>query len=94
MTTTNETRRQVMLMAWSLKREGRQLLDGRSFSQCLTWAWREIKLQAAKAAFAVMRKVRFSRSLIQSPMQRATQLDRRPRLSDFKAAYTTAMVGA
>jgi len=94
MTVTNEIRRQVMLTAWVLKREGRQIKDGRTFAQCLGWAWAHVKREAAKAAFATVRVLRLSPSLICSPLGRRFGGRRYGARRDFKAAYTTAQVGA
>ena len=85
-----ETRRAVLTTAHGLRREGRQLRDGRTWSQCCVWAWRAVKGAAAKAAFAALRHVRMSPSLIRSPIQRVTRTAKRPRWADFKAAYVTA----
>lgn len=92
--TITDTRRAVMTTAHSLRREGRQLHDGRTWSDCMIWAWRSVKAAAAKAAFAAMRTLRLSPSLIRSPIERASTTGRRPRWADFKAAYTTARIGA
>jgi hypothetical protein len=91
---TNADRRRVMLTAWELAREGRQLREARSFADCLRWAWVQVKRELAKAAFATMRVVRLSPSLINSPIART--LNGRPGGAhrDFKAAYVTARIGA
>lgn len=93
MTETNETRRQVMLTAWTIQREGRQLRDGRTFGQCLTWAWVAVKREAARAAFSALRMVRLSPSLIRSPLARVFNGRPRGAHRDFQAALTTARIG-
>ncbi|QUD86963.1 hypothetical protein [Phenylobacterium montanum] len=93
MNAATETRRKVMLTAHLLRREGRQLGDGRNWSDCLRWAWREVKHQAAKAAAAALRMVRLSPSLIRSPIERAVSAQRFGRRADFHAAHMTARLG-
>lgn len=93
MTTTNETRRNVMTTAWVLFREGRQLRDGRTFAQCLGWAWSHVKREAAKVAFAALRLVQFSPSLIRSPIARTLRGRPLGARRDFLAALTTARIG-
>jgi len=94
MTTANETRRNVMLTAWTLRREGRHIRDGRTFGQGLSWAWIAVKRQAAAAIYATLRVVHFSPSLIRSPTQRALTGQRYAGARSYKAALTTARVGA
>jgi hypothetical protein len=91
-TAANETRRNVMLMAWSFKRSE----PGRTFADCLRGAWRFSKRMAETAA-AFMRRaraaggqVRFTRSLIRSPLARKLGPGSR---ADYAASYTTAVVG-
>ena len=91
--TATETRRTVMNTAWGLFREGRTMRDGRTFAQCLGWAWAHVRREIAKAAFAAMQVVRLSPSLIRSPIARASAGLRYGGRSDFKAAYLTARVG-
>jgi hypothetical protein len=94
MTAANQTRRQVMLTAWTLWREGRQLRDGRTFGQCLRWAWAHVKREAAKAAFAALTLVKVAPA-IRSPIARRTYNGRLSGAArDFRASYLTARVGA
>ncbi len=93
MTTTNQTRRTVMNTAWVIFREGRQIRDGRTFAQSLTWAWRQVKFEAAKARNAALRVLRVAPSMIRSPQQRLTSTAPLARQADFKAALTTARLG-
>jgi hypothetical protein len=44
---TNETRRSVMKVAWSLFREAAKAQDPRTFADALSGAWRFIKRMAA-----------------------------------------------
>jgi hypothetical protein len=93
MTTTTEIRRNVMTTGWALFREGRTMRDGRTFADCLRWAWAHVRREMAKAAFAAMQVVRLSPSLIRSPIARASSTERFGRRCDFKAAYMTARLG-
>ena len=93
MTTTTEARRTVMNIAHALRREGKQLSDGRTWSDCLRAAWREVKYRAAKAAAAALHVVRLSPSLIRSPVQRALSTQRFARRADWHAARTTSRIG-
>jgi hypothetical protein len=82
MTTANQTRRTVMLLAWGSFRSN----TGVAFADCLRRAWRYIK----GIGKAPVRHIRFSPSLIRSPLGR--------RLGSFTtadrtAAYTTACFG-
>lgn len=91
--TTTDTRRSVMTTAWVLFREGRTMRDGRTFGQCLGWAWAHVRRELAKLAFAAMRLVRLTPSLIRSPIQRATSTQRYAGRADHRAAYLTSRVG-
>ena len=91
--TTTETRRSVMTTAWVMFREGRTMRDGRTFAQCLGWAWVHVRREIAKTAFHAMRVVRLTPSLIRSPIQRATSTQRFAGRADHRAAYLTARVG-
>ncbi|WP_428149707.1 hypothetical protein [Brevundimonas sp.] len=48
MTTTTETRRSVMKVAWSLFREAARSEDARSFADALAGAWRWVKKLAKR----------------------------------------------
>ena len=94
MTPANQTRRSIMLMAWDAKRTE----PARTFADCLRSAWTLTKRLggfarklAAKAKGAKV--LQLSPSLIRSPLQRVTRRERYGRYADFKAAYTTAVVG-
>ncbi len=94
MTEANATRRSIMLMAWSFRREE----PARAFADCLRGAWKLTKRLggfarklAAKAKGANV--LQLSPSLIRSPLQRVTRRERYGRYADFKAAYITAVVG-
>ena len=93
MNVTNQTRRNVMTAAWAMFREGRTMRDGRTFAQCLGWAWTHVRRELAKAAFAAMQMVQMSPSLIRSPIARASGGTRQGGQRDFKAAYLTARLG-
>lgn len=92
MTTTNQTRRNVMLTAWSFRRAE----PSRPFADCLRGAWRFTKEMAAEVGRFLARakkgggQVRLSRSLVRSPIGRRYG---HGSLRDFTAAYTTALVG-
>ena len=66
MTTTNETRRNVMLIAWSFRRAE----AGRSFADCLRGAWAWIK-NMTKAAPKLARRLRRSRNGIAATVRSA-----------------------
>lgn len=52
MHTTNETRRSVMTVAWSLFREAAKVGQSRTFSDALSGAWRWVKrLHAVRPAW-------------------------------------------
>ncbi len=95
MTPTNQTRRDVMSLAWEFRRSE----PTRRFADCLRGAWAWTKKMAAcaarfmAAADRVGGKARLAPSLIQSPIRRATARRRYGRIDDFKAAYTTAALG-
>ncbi len=69
MTTTTETRRSVMNIAWSAKRAE----PARAFADCLRGAWKWVKASAKHAAKFMAKarrnggRVNFSGSLIRSP---------------------------
>ena len=73
MTTTNETRREVMTAAWGLVRAD----PARSFADALTGAWRWVRNSAARVAEAAAWMARNAghevafRSMIRSPIRRA-----------------------
>jgi hypothetical protein len=84
-----------MLLAWDAKRAE----PARDFADCLRGAWAFARRMADYAAKFMRRsrkhggRVQFSHSVIRSPIERAVALEVRPRVADFKAAYTTARFG-
>ena len=91
---TTSTRRSVMLTAWGFRRSE----PTRPFADCLRGAWAFIKKMdgyarklATKARGAKV--LQLSPSLIRSPIQRTTRGQRYGAYEDFRAAYTTAVVG-
>lgn len=92
----NETRRNVMQMAWSFFREARANGESRSFADCLRGAWAFSKRLAQTAGQFMARarraggRVRLSPSLIRSPLGRSLGHGTQ---RDFQAAYLTARIG-
>lgn len=89
--TTNETRREIMALAWGLFRAD----PARTFADALAGAWRWIKGHAARVAAnavwlarAAGRTVAFG-SMLQSPIRRRVGNG----WSAYKAELTTARVG-
>ena len=83
MTTANQIRREVMLMAWSLKRAE----PTRSFASCLRGAWKMSK-QAAKDAARIIGMMRRGMTTLRvSPMTR--RQDRR-HIGNAEARYQAA----
>ncbi len=94
MNSANATRRNVMLMAWDFRRAE----PSRPFADCLRGAWalsKKLAISVAKllARAAGVQTLQLSPSLIRSPIQRATRLNRYGQRDDFRAAYTTARLG-
>ena len=83
MTTANEIRREVMLMAWGLKRA--ELT--RSFADCLRAAWKMSKQAAKDAARIVSMMHRGMKTLRLSPLSR--RQDRR-HIGNAEARYQAA----
>jgi hypothetical protein len=96
MSPANQIRRNVMLMAWDTRRA----IPGRSFAECLRDAWKyEHGLTQACANLLDRARrnggyVSLSPSLVQSPIRRATTSHRYGGRADYRAAYTTARLGA
>lgn len=95
MTTTNETRRSVMLIAWSSKRAE----PDRSLAACLRGAWAWMKRQAATAAKFMARAarngglLRLSASLIHSPSTKRFAGVRYGRALDRQAGQMISRLG-
>jgi hypothetical protein len=89
MTFNNQTRREVMLLAWDLHRT----YPDRGFADCVRGAWKFTKKLGAKpipkwAGRRGARRVAFSSSLIITPIGRASA-----RRADWHAARTTSRLG-
>ena len=92
---TNSIRREIMLTAWTLKRDE----PSRPFGDCLRGAWKlskamwkhaaKLRLRMAKG----MTHLRLSPSLGRSAIERATATQAYGRVADHKAAYTTSKFG-
>ena len=95
MTITNEVRREIMLQAWAFHRAE----PTRAFGDCLRAAWKFARriASAAKRLLGLARRsggrVRFSPSLIHTPIGAATATARHPGRADWRAARTTARLG-
>lgn len=94
MTAANQTRRNVMLTAWSFQRAE----PDRPFAECLRGAWKWTKGMAKTAAEFRAKarsgaRVDFSPSLIRSPIQRSLTGQRYAGLRDSQAAITTSRLG-
>lgn len=70
MKTTNETRRSVMKVAWSLFREAAKTSEARTFADALAGAWRFIKRMATAKKPAWM-KTTGGRIELRSPIARS-----------------------
>ena len=95
MTPANQTRRTVMLTAWSFRRAE----PTRAFADCLRGAWKWIKRldKATDKFLANARKaggvVRFSPDLTRSPIRRSLSGQRYASRKAYSAAYMTARLG-
>ena len=94
MTITNETRRRIMSLAWDLFRSDRD----RTFADALRGAWKFIRGLAKTAAefrgrARGARHVMLSRSLIRSPIERASSTQRYAGAADGQAARLTSRLG-
>jgi hypothetical protein len=90
MSQANETRRQVMLIAWDLHRADAV----QPFAECLRGAW---KFMRALVAYMPFRRVReachLTPGLIVSPIAGAVGSHRFGARSDFRAGRLTARLG-
>lgn len=98
--TTNETRREVMTMAWSLYRAEANGPSPRTFADALAGAWRWVKRAAERAAEAAAwmgqargKHVRFA-SMIQSPIRRSLAGQRYAGATFASSNYATSRMGA
>jgi hypothetical protein len=96
MNTTNQTRREIMKLAWGLFRAEANGPNPRTFADALAGAWRWIKGAAARLAAAPRwtqgtqaRTVSFG-TMLQSPIRRRVGSG----WSAYKAERVTAAVGA
>lgn len=96
MKTTNETRREIMDLAWGLFRAEVNGPNPRTFADALAGAWRWVKRTAANLAAAPhwaqgshARTVSFG-TMLQSPIRRRVGSG----WSAYKAERVTAAVGA
>lgn len=98
--TANETRREVMLMAWSLYRAEANGPSPRTFADALAGAWRWIKRAAERTAEATAwirqvrgKHVRFA-SMVKSPTRRALAGQRYASAVFASSNYVTSRLGA
>jgi hypothetical protein len=100
MTTANQTRREVMVLAWGKFRYEAHRATGFTFAAALRHAWAWIKGAAARATAALAwaaipaKRVLHLRSVVRSPIDRSLAGGAHAGTLAFKAAYTTARVGA
>lgn len=99
MTAATETRRQVMLLAWSLYRAELRGANPRTFADALAGAWRWVKNTAARIAAAPRwakgaqpRHVSFG-SMLASPIRRSLTGQAYAGVRARQAGYTTAQMG-
>ena len=95
----NQTRRDVMLLAWSKFRYERRRATGFTFAAALRHAWAWIKGEAVRVAAKATRdtmparRVVHLRSVLRSPIDRAQAGQAHAGARAFKAAYTTTQFG-
>jgi hypothetical protein len=100
MTITNETRREIMLLAWRKFRYERAKSAAYSFAEALRHAWVWTKGAPAREAAqrfweaTPVKRVLRLRSAVRSPIARSLTGQRYAARCDYEAAYTTAQVGA
>jgi anti-sigma factor ChrR (cupin superfamily) len=98
MKTTNQTRRDVMQVAWGLFRSDANSANPRSFADALTGAWRWVKNLAKLAvpAWAKGGQVRHIRlrSMVTSPIARSLTGQAYAGLNAASAGYVTSRFGA
>ena len=99
MTAATETRRQVMLLAWSLYRAEVRGPNPRTFADALAGAWRWIKNTAARVAAAPRwakgaqpRHVSFG-SMLASPIRRSLTGQAYAGVNAARAGYVTSALG-
>lgn len=97
---SNQTRREVMLMAWSLYRAEADGPSPRTFSDALAGAWRWVKRAAERTAEAAAwirqargKHVRFA-SMIKSPTRRTLASQRYAGAAFASSNYVTSRMGA
>ncbi|MDI1365810.1 MAG: hypothetical protein PSX79_13285 [bacterium] len=98
MIVNNQTRREVMELAWDLFRSALGTADARSFADALKGAWRYMKKMATWqppkwARGSGARTVQLSPTLYRSPIARALQGQAYASNKAHKAAYMTARLG-
>ena len=98
MKTTNQTRRDVMQLAWGLFRSALNSTDPRTFADALTGAWRWVKNAAKRVAPAwakggQVRHVRL-RSMVTSPIARSLTGQAYAGVNAASAGYVTSRFGA
>jgi len=98
MIVNNQTRREVMALAWDLFRSALGTADARSFGDALKGAWRFMKKMAAWtppkwARGTGNRSVQLSSTLYRSPITRSLQGQAYAGPKARQAAYLTARLG-
>lgn len=94
---TNETRREVMELAWDLFRAAAKEANPRTFANALAGAWRWVKGRAERLAKAPKwtrtgGHVRLN-TMLQSPVRRSLGAQAYAGVSAARADYVTTCVG-